>query len=63
MFNKWMSEGTTAFTGASNFAYAAFLWMKNFKSQYGDIYKKNNITLSVQPDYSHMRGDVNPNLR
>lgn len=63
MFNKWMSEGTTAFTGASNFTYAAFLWMKNFESQYGDIYKRNNIALSIQPDYSHMRGDVNPNLR
>lgn len=63
MFNKWMSTPNSAVHQMTNFQFAAFQWMKYFKDKFGDIYKRNDITLSSQPDYSHMLGDVNPNLR
>lgn len=62
-FNKWMSSKSSKNESHTNYSYAAFIWMRDYGKLYGRMYEANGISLASQPNYSHMRGDVNPNLR
>ena len=64
-FNKWMGNpNISGNPGLSNFEYAAYLWSDFFKNSKEDIDALNSTyRITTQPNYSFMKGDVNPNLR
>lgn len=63
VFNSWMGTKNSANPTLTNFQVSASQWYKAFGEKYGEMYKRNGIIVNVQPDYSRMLGDVNPNLR
>ena len=62
IFNAWMASRNPKLNQYTNWEYSVYVWKSMY--DYRDRNLKDRIIVpSIQPDYSHMKGDYNPNLR